>query len=58
MMSLNVCLDAVVLDCSILYTNYFLPTKFVHEFLKFAYEFFLLFSLAHSYAIRARIRNF
>ena len=44
MMSLNFCLDAVVLACSNLYINYFLPSKFVHEFLKFAYEFFLLFS--------------
>ena len=54
-MSLNVCLDAVVLDCSILSTNYFLPTKFVHEFLKFAYKFFLLFSRIPM-RIRARIR--
>ena len=52
MMSLNFCLDAVVLACSNLYTNYFLPSKFVHEFLKFAYEFFLLFS-----RIRMRIRK-
>ena len=39
MMSLNFCFDAVALVCSNLYTNYFLPSKFVHEFLKFAYEF-------------------
>ena len=44
MMSLTFCLDAVVLVCSNLYTNYFLPSKFVHEFLKFAYKFFLSFS--------------
>ena len=42
-MSLNFCLDAVVLVCSILHTNYFLPSKFVHEFRKFAYQCFLLF---------------
>ena len=44
MMSLNFCLDALELVCSNLYTNYFLPSKFVHEFLKFMYKFFLLFS--------------
>ena len=42
-MSLNFCLDAVLLVCSSLYTKYFLPSKFVHEFLKFAYEFFFCF---------------
>ena len=40
MMSLNFCLDAVVLACSNLFTNYFLPSTFVHEILKFTYEFF------------------
>ena len=48
MISLNFCLDAVVLVCSNLYTNYFLPSKFVHEFLKFAYDFFFCFT--NSYA--------
>ena len=43
MMSLNFCLDAVELVCLNLYTNYFFPSKFVHEFLKFVYESFLLF---------------
>ena len=33
-------IHAVVLVYSNLYTNDFLPSKFVHEFLKFAYEFF------------------
>ena len=49
-MSLNFCPDAIELVCSNLYTNYFLPSEFVHEFRKFAYEFFLLFS-----RIRTRI---
>ena len=56
MVSLNFCLDAVVLVCSILYTNYFLPSRFVHEFLKFAYEFFLLFSRIRM-RIHARIHT-
>ena len=47
MMSLNFSLDAVELVCSNLYTNYFLPSKFVHKFLKFAHKFFLLFSRIH-----------
>ena len=46
MMSLNFCLDAVELVCLNLYTNYFLPSKFVYEFLKFGHESFLF---ANSY---------
>ena len=40
MMSLNFCLDAVELVCSNLYTNLFLHSKFVHEFLKFRVRIF------------------
>ena len=40
MMSLNFCLDAVELVCSNLYTNFFLYSKFVHEFLNFRVRIF------------------
>ena len=56
MMSLNFCLDAVELVCLNLYTNYFLPSKFKHEFLKFGHESFLLFSQIRI-RICARIRT-
>ena len=55
-MSLNFCLNAVELVCLNLYTNYFLPSKFVHEFLKFGYESFL-FSSRIRIQIHARIRT-
>ena len=51
MMSLNFCLDAVKLVCLNLYTTDFLPSKFVHDFLKFERKSFFLFLL-----IRTRIR--
>ena len=56
MMSLDFCLDAVELVCLNLYTNDFLPSKFVHEFLKFGRESFLLFSRIRVARIRTRIR--
>ena len=40
MMSLNVYLNVVWLVCSNLYTNFFLYSKFVHEFLKFRVRIF------------------
>ena len=49
-MSLNVCLDVVQLVCSELYTNFFLYSKFVDEFLKFRVRIFsfVLISCANS----------
>ena len=43
-MSLNFCIDVVELVCSNLYTNFFLHSKFVHEFLKFHVRISFFFS--------------
>ena len=60
MMSLNACLDVVELVCSNLHTNFFLYSKFVHEFLKFPVRIFSVVLISTNSYVNFvhEIRNF